>query len=122
MSDKQSLTKEDKQLLENFKKQSAEMEETQIAELDYGCNVSFQYAKTYSSYIKDWEKTKKGMLEQLETGDLSPNTSQEFHKKIIEIGDEIMENKLEKVRQNFKGNSERRFLIILAKMEKQKDD
>ena len=101
MSDKQLFTKEEKQLLENFKKQSTEMEEIQIAELDYGCNVSFQYAKTYSNYVKDWEKTKKKMLDQLETGNLPPDTSPEFHKEVIEIGDCIIKDKLRKVRKNF---------------------
>jgi len=101
MSNEQLLTEEERECLAIFEKQTIDAEEIQIAELDCGCSSSFQYAKTYSNYVKDWERTKKKMLDQIDTGELPPDTTLEFHKEIIVAGDRIMKNKLEKVRINF---------------------
>ncbi|MFA7170860.1 MAG: hypothetical protein WC180_02615 [Candidatus Paceibacterota bacterium] len=97
----QTLSDAELECLKNYERQAREMEDLQIIDLDRNCNVSFQYAKTYSVYVRDWEKTKDRMVEQLETGALPPDTGAEFYKKMIEIGDKIIEDKLKKVQVNF---------------------
>ncbi len=120
--EKENLSQEEIDNLENFEKQTREIEEMQILDLDKNCNVSFQYAKTYSNYVKDWERTKEKMVQQLESGNLPPDTSMEFHKKIIEIGDNIMEEKLEKVRNNFENKFGESIFNYLGKDGKTKDN
>lgn len=97
----QKLSKEDLENISDFEKHAKDGEDLQILDLDQNCNSSFQYAKTYSNYVKDWERTKSRMLEQLNTGNLPPDTSPELHEAMFEALDRVMEYKLEKVRNNF---------------------
>lgn len=97
----QKLSKKDLDSISDFEKYAKDGEDLQILDLDQNCNISFQYAKTYSNYVQDWERTKSRMLEQLNTGNLPPDTSPELHEAMIEALDRVMEYKLEKVRNNF---------------------
>jgi hypothetical protein len=93
--------KEEEQSLKEMKIQLLTNELQQIDELNKHCNVSFQYAKTYSSYVKDWENTKEQMLDQLNSGQLPPDTSPEFHKEVIKVIDIVIKSKLEYAQKSF---------------------
>jgi hypothetical protein len=103
MSKKQqsSLTKKEKETLEQFRKQTEEMEMAQVMDLNINCNNPYQFAKTHSVYVKDWEKTKQQMIDKLESGDLPNDTRPEVLREMIKIGDEIIEEKLKHVREGF---------------------
>lgn len=96
-----TLTKEEKQHLSNFILQIEEGEMAQAHDLIMNCNITYQFAKTHSNYIKDWEKTKEHMENNLRNGILPPGTSANLSHAIIDATDEIMQKKLEMVRTAF---------------------
>ena len=65
------------------------------------CNSPYQFARTHSAYVKDWEKTKNRMENNLRNGVLPPATSANLFKEMIRVSDEIMLRKLELVRMLF---------------------
>lgn len=87
--------------LERFLLQSQEVEKAQALELIEYCNNKYQFAKTYSVYIEDWEKTKGKMLEAIRTNKLPPGTSKEFMENMIEISEGVIKQKLDILRPAF---------------------
>ena len=73
----------------------------QAHDLIKNCNVTYQFAKTHSTYVKDWEKTKNRMENNLRNGILPPGVSANLHRAIIDATDEIMQKKLGMVQTAF---------------------
>src|SRR3989344_2280961 len=94
-----NLTKEEQENLKNWISQMETGEMSQVQDLINNCNISFQFAKTHSIYLKDWEKTKERMENNLKSGILPPGVSANLHRAIIDATDEIIQRKLEIVRQ-----------------------
>lgn len=98
---KQKLTKEEKEFLKNFKKHTEKMEMLQANDLIVNCDNPYQFAKTHSVYLKDWEKTKKQMIDNIEKQNLPAHLSSAVVEEMSEIGEVIIQKKLEKVRDAF---------------------
>jgi len=98
---KNNLTKEEKENLENWVSQIEAGEMAQVQDLIDNCSISFQFAKTHSVYVKDWERTKQKMEEDLENGILPPGVSENLHRAIIDTTDKVIQKKLEIVRNAF---------------------
>lgn len=99
--EKSKFTKEELQFLKNFEEQTTEMEMAQVRELNMYCNISFQYAKTYSNYVKDWEKVRQEMQNKLNSNNLPDDISPKVFEETIKIANKIIEKKLKKVKNNF---------------------
>lgn len=95
------LNSDEKKQLEEWTKQLKRVEMAQAQELIDHCNISFQFAKTHSNYVKDWEKTKENMELRLENNDLPPGVSSILFRAMIDSADKVIEKKLEKVRDAF---------------------
>jgi hypothetical protein len=116
-----SLTKEEKKHLQNWIDLAEAAEMAQAQELITICNNKYQFAKTHSVYVKDWEQTKTQMVEKLESGKLPPETSAALFTAMIEATDNIMEHKFKTVRQAFQmkfGESIYNFLGLDGKTKK----
>ena len=99
--DTKNLTSEEEQFLKNWIVQMEAGEMAQVQDLIDNCNITFQFAKTHSVYIKDWEKTKNRMENNLSHGVLPPGVSANLHRAIIDASDEVMQKKLKKVQDAF---------------------
>ena len=73
----------------------------QVIDLIKNCNVTFEFAKTHSVYVKDWEQNKARMESNLKNGILPPGVSANLHRAIIDGSDRVMQMKLESVRDAF---------------------
>ena len=73
----------------------------QVEELCMNCNNPFQFAKTHSTYLTDWEKTKKEMEAKYKNGVLPPGISDHLQRQIIDSIDKVIQNKLALVRMMF---------------------
>jgi len=96
-----NLSSEEQKQLETWKKQAEKGEMKQVEDLFLHCNNRFQFAKTHSVYIKDWEKTKDRMETNLKNGILPPGVSANLHREIIGATDKIIQKKLAMVRVLF---------------------
>ena len=99
--DTKNLTSEEEQFLKNWIVQMEAGEMAQVQDLIDNCNITFQFAKTHSVYVKDWEKTKNRMEDNLGRGVLPPGVSANLHRAIIDASDEVMQKKLKKVQDAF---------------------
>ena len=99
MDDK--LTKEEQEQLKNWIAQMEAGEMAQAQDLIDNCNITYQFAKTYSVYVKDWEKTKEQMENNLRNGVLPPGVSENLFRAIIDASEEVMQKKLKKVQRAF---------------------
>jgi len=95
------LSPEEKQHLNDWVAQIEAGEMEQVKDLISNCDSTFQFAKTHSVYIKDWEKTKQKMEENLRNGILPPGVSANLHRAIIDETEKIIQKKLEMVRSGF---------------------
>lgn len=98
---KDNLTEEEQENLRNWIFQIEAGEMAQAQDLIDNCNISFQFAKTHSVYVKDWEKTKQKMEEDLKKGILPPGVSENLAKAMINASEEVIQKKLEKVQNAF---------------------
>lgn len=96
-----NLSLEEKQHLKNWISQIEASETAQVMDLIDNCNITFQFAKTHSVYVKDWEKTKKQMENNLSNGVFPHGVSVNLFRAIIDASDEIMQRKLKMVRDAF---------------------
>lgn len=96
-----NLTKEEQKYLKSWTSQMETGEMAQVQNLIDNCNITFQFAKIHSVYLKDWEKTKERMENNLKNGILPPGVSANLHRAIIDVTDEIIQRKLKKVRDVF---------------------
>ena len=96
-----NLTKEEQEYLENWTSQVEDGEIAQVQNLINNCNTSFRFAKTHSILLKDWEKTKQKSEEKFKNGILPPGSSANLYRAIIDATDEIMQRKLQMIRDAF---------------------
>ncbi len=96
-----NLTKEEEQFLKNWEREMRKGEKNQVVELFMHCNSPFQFARTHSTYVKDWERTKKQMEINLQNKKFPPNVSENVYKAIIEISNSVIQDKLQMVRTTF---------------------
>ena len=96
------LTSEEQEHLKNWISQMEAGEMAQVQDLIDNCNITFQFAKTHSVYIKDWEKTKNQMEDNLSRGVLPPGVSKNLFRAIIDDSDEVMQRKLKRVQDAFR--------------------
>ncbi|HRY37071.1 MAG TPA: hypothetical protein P5230_04370 [Candidatus Magasanikbacteria bacterium] len=99
----EEFTKEEQEVLVNLEKTMIIEELKQAEELRKLCNNRFQYARTHSAYIEDWEKTKANMEENLKTNNIPKDVSSKFYEELINISERAIENKLRRVRIDFVG-------------------
>lgn len=98
---KDNLTKEEQEQLKNWVGQMEAGEMAQAQDLIDNCNITYQFAKTHSVYVKDWEKTKQQMENNLKNGVLPPGVSANLFQAIIDASEEVMQKKLKMVRDAF---------------------
>ncbi|MEK7136441.1 MAG: hypothetical protein AAB821_02520 [Patescibacteria group bacterium] len=99
--DKNSLTSEEREQLKDYVNRVQTGEMAQIKDLMENCNSAYQFAKTHSVYVKDWEKTKQQSETKIKNGVLPPGTSANLYRAIIDTTDEIIQQKLVMVRDAF---------------------
>lgn len=99
--DKSNLTSEEQEQLRNYVAQVEAGEMVQVQDLIDNCNITYQFAKTHSVYVKDWGKTKNQMEDNLSRSVLPPGTSVNLFRAIIDASNEVMEKKLKKVQDAF---------------------
>ena len=96
-----NLTQEERGHLKNWVTQIESMEMAQAQDLISNCHITFQFAKTHSVYIKDWEKTKQQMENNLKNNILPPDVSANLFRAIIDATEGVMQQKFELVRLAF---------------------
>ena len=96
-----NFTEDESNFLKDFTDQTLIGELAQAEDLKQNCNSAFQYAQTHSAYIKDWENTKAKMQENLRTNNFHSDFSPTVYQEMINISNQIVEKKLEKVRSDF---------------------
>lgn len=97
----ENLTKEEQEHLENLISQMEIGEMAQAQDLIDNCNITYQFAKTHSVYVKDWEKMKEQMENNLHNNILPPGVSASLFCAIIDSSEEVMQRKLKKVQKGF---------------------
>jgi len=95
------LTEEESKNLQQMIANIEAGEMSQVEDLFSNCNNPYQFAKTHSNYVKDWEKTKKKLEDNLKNNILPPNTSLAFSEALIEESDKIINQKLRMVQMLF---------------------
>jgi hypothetical protein len=95
------FTPEEKGQLDSFLAQAKEGEFAQINDLFINCSSPYQFAKTHSVYVKDWEVTKARLEDGLKTGKLPPGISANFQRALIDSMDDLIERKLMQMRSAF---------------------
>ena len=96
-----TLSTEEQEYLTNWMIRVQTKEMAQVQDMIENCNISFQFAKTHSTLLKDWEKTKKESEEKLKNGILPPGSSANLYRAIIDATNEIMRWKLQMIRDAF---------------------
>lgn len=90
------LSTEESEIVEGILDRLVQDQTQQVQSLFDFCNTSFQYAKTHSSLLKDWEKAR----EQMHASN-SSFLSLKGHQSLISGCDDIMSAKLKAVRETF---------------------
>jgi hypothetical protein len=101
MFEEYDLTKEEEDYLATLTQTILEGELEQVRDLIRNCDNKYQFAKTHSVYMKDWEKTRGKMEHDLKQGKLPPGVGRNLHEAVMREADKIMEAKLETVREAF---------------------
>lgn len=96
-----NLTAEEKRQLVNWIALIESGEMAQAKDLIDNCNITFQFAKTHSNFVKDWEATKSKMEENLKNDTLPPEVSANLFRAMIDATEEVMQKKLKKVQSAF---------------------
>lgn len=99
---KDQLSKKEKDYLANYVGSIRKGENEQLTELFIYCNNKYQMAKTHSNYVKDWEKTKRQMENQVRTNKLPKGVSPLLMQAMIVESEKIINKKLKRVRDVFK--------------------
>lgn len=94
------LTIEEQEHLNKFKAEIRHGEEAQVHDLIFNCNNKYQFAKTHSQYVKDWETTRRQMLAKV-ANNMIPGVSQNLGYAMVGAADRLIEAKLQKVREAF---------------------
>ena len=96
-----NLTTEEQEQLKNWIAQMESGEMAQTQDLIDNCNITYQFAKTHSVYVKDWEKMKNQMEHNLRNGVLPPGVRASLFRAVIDGSDEVMKKKLKMVQDAF---------------------
>lgn len=96
-----SLTPDEKEYLKNWIAKIEAGEIAQVQDLFVNCKITFQFAKTHSVYVKDWEKQKERMEKNLQNGVLPPNVSANLYRATIDSLEEVMQEKFKTVQMLF---------------------
>jgi hypothetical protein len=81
---------------QNLKQMIASIQEAefaQVEDLSVNCNNPYQFAKTHSNYVKDWEKVKEEMETMLTNNILPPDTSAAFCRALLDEMDKVYQKK-----------------------------
>lgn len=95
------LTKEEESTIKRVLHDMEDKEMLQVEDLFINCSNPYAFAKTHSNYVKDWEKTKKKLEDNLRRNVLPPNTSKAFSEALIKEYDKIITKKLQMVQMLF---------------------
>ena len=97
----QTLSPEEQEKLNAWMVQIEAGEMAQVQDMIENCNITFSFAKTHSAFVKDWEKSKQKLENDLKNGNAPSDMSTNFFRASIDATDEIMQRKQEKVRDAF---------------------
>lgn len=92
---------QEQEFLNNFKIQMELQEIGQAGELIQQCNNKYQFAKTHSVYVKDWEKARLEMSKKIQSNDFSQTLSKEVVNEMFKITEELTQEKLAMIRFAF---------------------
>jgi len=95
------LTSKEKEQLKSWAAQMEAAEMAQAQDLIDNCSITYQFAKTHGVYVKDWEKTKQQMEDNLKNGIFPPDVNANLFCAIIDVSEKIMQKKLKKVQNAF---------------------
>lgn len=95
------LTEEEKEKLIKIIAEVEAREINQADELIKECNDRMAFAKAHSDFVKDWEKKKKEMEDDLKNRILPPNTSFQYNRALVDEIDEVIKRKLIRVQKGF---------------------
>ncbi len=95
------LSWEEQEQVRNYASATEQGELAQARDLIANCKSKYQFAKTHSVYVKDWEKTRKSMENSLREDRLPPGISANVYRAIINATDAVMKRKLELVTEGF---------------------
>ncbi len=101
MFEEYQLTDEEVLQLSNLTKSILKGELDQVEDLVKNCHNKYAFAKTHSTYIKDWEATRARMENDLVASKLPPGVGKNLHRAVIAETDKIIKMKLETVREAF---------------------
>lgn len=101
MADKYNLTAKESNKLEELREHFWNTEMDQLTELFLNCKNKYQLAKTHSNYIKDFEKIKEESTVLIESGNTPDDLSVNFYKAYLEMYENIINEKCEKLRNRF---------------------
>ena len=96
-----NITQEEYEILNKLILEMELGEMIQVQNLISNCNISFQFAKTHSAYVNDWEKTKQQMDDNIKNGILPQGVSVNLFRAIIDNSDMIIKKKLKIVQDAF---------------------
>jgi hypothetical protein len=91
--DTKNLTSKEQRYLKNWVVQMEAGEIAQAQDLIDNCNITFQFAKTHSVYIKDRGKTKQQMEDNLSRSIFPHGVSADLFRTIIDASDEGVKKK-----------------------------
>ena len=106
------FTEKEKQFIEEFRQTTLDSELNQALELDEHCNNAFQYAKTYSNYVKDWEQVQSKLDTMFRQGMVHESMSSELAQRLKEVYQEVIDEKLNWLRTRFEIKFNESFIII----------
>ena len=97
----QNLSPEEQKRLDASMVQIEAGEMAQVQDMIENCNITFSFAKTHSAFVKDWEKSKQKLENDLKNGNIPSYMNTNFFRASIDATDEIMQRKQKKVRDAF---------------------
>ncbi len=102
MSKSHNISPEENEVLRAFIAQTYSAEMAQAEDLISNCNNPYQFAKTHSTYVKDWEKTKSNMENGLKPEVvLPPHMTKNLLEAMILESENIIQMKLTNIRNAF---------------------
>ena len=95
------LTNEEEKFIKKFIADAYIREMDQVQDLLRNCSNKYQFAKTHSMYVKDWESTKLQIKNNYNRGIMFAGMSKEAFSTLIRQCDEIIDKKLTMVQSTF---------------------
>lgn len=101
LTNKKMFNQIEQDFLDNFRIETELVEMKQAQELIQGCSNKYQFAKTHSMYVKDWEKTRAHMVNRINSNQSSANIRKPVTDEMLRIADSIIKEKLDMVKLAF---------------------